>query len=399
MQPGNGFRANEGKELAVSMATDLTTRCSRTGAQALRHGLQLAADPLGAYRAVSLLLRGSLSLVGWLVGWLSAEFPPHVLTGNALSRAAPLCVGRVGTSWAAQRADRILAEALEGSFGSDYRDMVCHPIIDPSGCVRHGGLPPTTGHRRRYVTRTSNVAYGPGGRDHLLDIWRHPDLPDGGRAPVLVQVPGGAWTIADKRGQAYPLMSRMVELGWVCVPVNYRKSPRNVWPAHIVDVKRANDPRFQPGFERSDTTVQAAAPYYGVYDLTKVENMHEMMLPFLESFVMQIGYADHPEPFESASPVSHVHAGAPPFFVLHGENDSVIPRVQAQDFCVALRGAGAASVCYAELPNAHHAFDVVATVRSLLAADAVADFLGVAYGRYLRTQDGLSHGDSANPAG
>jgi hypothetical protein len=38
-------------------------------------------------------------------------------------------------------------------------------------------------------------------------------------------------------------------------------------------------------------------------------------------------------------------------------------------------------VSYAELANAHHAFDITPTVRSRLAADAVADFLGVVYGR------------------
>ena len=28
----------------------------------------------------------------------------------------------------------------------------------------------------------------------------------------------------------------------------------------------ANEPEYQPGFEDADTTVQAAVPYYGVYD-------------------------------------------------------------------------------------------------------------------------------------
>jgi acetyl esterase/lipase len=112
--------------------------------------------------------------------------------------------------------------------------------------------------------------------------------------------------------------------------------------------------------------------------------MHATMLPFLEHFVMQTRYADDPGLFAAASPISHAHRGAPPFFVLHGQNDSVIPSAQAQAFCAALRAAGAATVCYAELPNAHHAFDTVATVRSRLVADAVADFLGVVYGRYAR---------------
>jgi acetyl esterase/lipase len=248
-------------------------------------------------------------------------------------------------------------------------------------------------------------------------------MPKGCRAPVLVQIPGGGWAINGKRGQAYPLMGRMVELGWICVSIDYSKSPRKTWPAHIIDVKRAlawvreniadygGDPGFiavtggsagahlaslaaltadneslQPGFEDADTTVQAAAPYYGVYDLTDVEKMNELMLPFLEHFVMKTRYADDPALFESASPISHVHSDAPPFFVLHGENDSVIPSAQARAFCAALREAGAPTVCYAELANAHHAFDTVGTVRSRLAADAVADFFGVVYGQYVRSK-------------
>ena len=33
-------------------------------------------------------------------------------------------------------------------------------------------------------------------------------------------------------------------------------------------------------------------PYYGVYDFTDADNMHELMLPFLEQFVMRARYAD-----------------------------------------------------------------------------------------------------------
>ncbi len=418
----------------MSMAMEVTTRCSRAGARILQQGRHLAADAVGTYRTGALLLRGSPFALSWFAGWLSAEFSPQVLTGHALSRITPLPVGRVAAAWAAQRADQILTAALEESLGPRYRDRVCHPVGDQRGAVRRDGLWHSVGHRRRYAAQTSDIAYGPNGRDNLLDIWRHPDLVDGHRRPVLVQVPGGGWTINGKRGQAYPLMGRMVELGWICVSIDYRKSPRSAWPAHIVDVKRAiawvrdniadyggdpgfiaitggsagahlaalaaltaNDPRFQPGFEHADTTLQAAVPYYGVYDFTKAEHMHELMLPFLEHFVMQTRYADDPELFASASPISHAHSAAPPFFVLHGENDSLIPRTQARAFCATLREARASTVCYAELVNAHHAFDTVATVRSRLAADAVADFLGVIYGRHVHSEVGSSI-DRATPA-
>jgi acetyl esterase/lipase len=416
------------------MTVAIGARYSRASAEVLRHGLQLAVAPIDAYRAGSLLLRGSPWVVRFVAEWLSAEFPPHVVTGHALSGVTPLSVGRIATSWAAQRADHILTAALQESFGPEYREEACHPISDFPVCGRRGGLLQATGHRRRYAAQTSDIAYGPDRRDNLLDIWRHPDNEAGSRAPVVVQIPGGAWVVNGRRPQAYPLMGRLVEHGWICVSIDYSKSPGKAWPAHIIDVKRAlawvrdniadyggdpdfiavtggsagghlaslvaltaNDQRLQPGFEEADTTVQAAAPYYGVYDLTDVKKMHEMMLPFLEHFVMQARYADQPETFESASPISHVHGAAPPFFVLHGENDSVIPSVQAQAFCTALRDAGAPTVCYAELPNAHHAFDLFATVRSQLAADAVAHFFGLVYGRYLRSRSTVLHG-RATPA-
>jgi hypothetical protein len=54
-------------------------------------------------------------------------------------------------------------------------------------------------------------------------------------------------------------------------------------------------------------------------------------------------------------------------------------------------------VGYAELPHAHHAFDLFSTVRSRFAANAVADFLGVVYGRYARSQSAVSR-ERANPA-
>src|SRR5690242_13548367 len=104
----------------MSVAMNLTSRCSWAGAQALR----LAADARDTYRAGSLLLRGSPFAVSWFAGWLSAEFPPHVVTGHALSRVSRPAIGRVGTSWAAQRADQTLTAALEESFGAEFRDLV-----------------------------------------------------------------------------------------------------------------------------------------------------------------------------------------------------------------------------------------------------------------------------------
>jgi acetyl esterase/lipase len=364
-----------------------------------------------AYRTSVRVLRGSPMLAAMGAGWLASEFPSHVVTS------------RFARALGAQGADVVLDRALRETFGDDFAGRVRHPITPVDGDrIRSVGRRHVLRRYRRYTASTSDIPYGPAGPAHLLDIWRRPESPAGHRAPVLLQIPGGAWTMNDKRGQAYTQMARMVDHGWVCVAVNYRRSPRHSWPAHVIDVKRAlawvrhniadyggdpefialtggsagghlcalaaltaDEPQFQPGFEDADTTVHAAVPYYGVYDLTNVANMHGMMLPYLERVVFKSRFADDPALFRSASPICHVKRTAPPFFVLHGDRDPIVPPTQAHAFCTALRDAGAETVCHAEIPNAHHAFDTTTSVRSHLVADAVATFLGIAYGRHLRS--------------
>ena len=311
----------------------------------------------------------------------------------------------------------VLEAGLREQLGSDYAEELATLPTTPA----HRGprdLPlRTTVARRRFVEKSNIVSYGPHGRANLADIWRRRDLPPEGKAPVLVQVPGGAWVIGWRRPQAYPLMSHLVSRGWICVSLNYRVSPLHTWPDHIVDVKRAlawvkeniadyggdpnfvaitggsagghlsalaaltpNDPKFQPGFEEADTSVAAAVPLYGRYDWfsTDGEGRHEF-IGLLEKFVVKKKYATHREVYLDASPVRVVRADAPPFFVLHGNDDSLIPVVEAQGFVDELRAVSKAPVAYAELPNAQHAFDIFGSPRAHQSAEAVARFLSWVY--------------------
>jgi acetyl esterase/lipase len=389
---------------------------------------QVTARCTQAFQAGSLALRGSPHLARWLLGWLSAEFAPHILTGHALSVVPASPLDRIACALAVQRADKVLQAALDETFGAAFSSGVWHPLEPYTARQPHlRGVLPALQHRRRYAATTTDISYGTHGSNNFLDISRRPDLPAGNRAPVLIQVPGGAWSVNEKRGQGYPLMSRMVELGWICVSINYRRSPWNVWPSQIVDVKRAiawvreniaqygGDPDFiaitggsagghlaslaaltpddeslQPGFEDADTSVQAVAPYYGVYDLTTLDNMHPLMMPLLERVVMQKRMADHPELYHDASPINRVHRDAPPFFILHGENDAIVPMAQARGFHAALQDAGARTVAYAELPKAHHAFDAIATLRCQAASEAVAGFMGTIYGRHVAARSSMT---------
>ena len=62
-----------------------------------------------------------------------------------------------------------------------------------------------------------------------------------------------------------------------------------------------------------------------------------MLRLFLEPWVMKAFYADEPEKFEAASPIDQVDADAPPFFVLHGDRDTLAPVEDARLFVERLR--------------------------------------------------------------
>ena len=121
------------------------------------------------------------------------------------------------------------------------------------------------------------------------------------------------------------------------------------------------------------------------------------LLEMLERKVMKVSSAEHPEVFRRASPTLRVNAGAPPFFVLQGGNDTLVPVEVARQFVDALRRVAAAPVAYAELPLAQHAFDVLASLRCQATTAGVIAFLdavrdGTPTGPTGRSADGPAPG-------
>jgi acetyl esterase/lipase len=344
-------------------------------------------------------------------GWRS----PQGLAGLALTAASLRGLYRLHQE--AARSDEVLEAALRHGLGDRYRERIDEPFspLPDVPLTRRKVLLPAFGVRRRYIAER-NLAYGEHGRRNHLDVWRRTDLASDAGAPVLLQVHGGGWTVGQKEGQAHPLMAHLAERGWVCVTINYRLSPRASWPDHIVDVKRAiawtkatigqhgGDPSFlaitggsagghlaalaaltpgladfQPGFEDADTRVDVAVPFYGVYDFTDRDGASGRALgPFAARTLFRSTLDDDRERWEQASPLSHVGPQAPPMFVLHGTNDTVVPVGQARSFVGELRASSLQPVVYAELPRAQHAFDVFPSVRAHHTVHAVERFLAVA---------------------
>jgi len=141
----------------------------------------------------------------------------------------------------------------------------------------------------------------------------------------------------------------------------------------------AGDPTYQPGFEGADTHVDACVPIYGQYDMTVHKGGRNLRdrgeLQMFEKRIFKTRYAEQPEVFEAASPLYRLRPDAPPFFVIHGRNDTLIPVAEAREFVAALRAVSTSPVLYAELPYTQHAFDVLPSVRSANAVAAVVRFL------------------------
>jgi acetyl esterase/lipase len=379
----------------------------------------------------------------FVLGWHVSELPLVSLavetaaTGARLVRKGPrdrgsrLALASLAASAAgvalleqpAWRSSQVLEQALVNGLGPGYRkeiEAAGLPINTGTVPSRWALLPPPI--LRRSHLYAEGIVYGPAGPRNQLDIWRRQDLPAGGRAPVLVQVPGGGWVIGDTRGQAYPLMSHLVEAGWVCVPISYRLSPRATFPDHLIDVKRAlawvkeniaaygGDPRFvaitggsagghlsslaalsagakefQPGFEDADTGVQAAVPFYGVYDLRDWNGRGgpKANVRHVQRFVLKRSPEEDPELWREASPISWVGPHAPPMMLVHGTNDSLAPVEGARRMAAELSEKSRQAVVYAELPFAQHAFDVYASLRTRHTVLAVERFLNWARARQL----------------
>ena len=136
-----------------------------------------------------------------------------------------------------------------------------------------------------------------------------------------------------------------------------------------------NDPSYQPGFEDADTSVQAAVPFYGAYDLANVLDTKagdNRLDYFLSRTVFK---TKDRAVFEDATPLLHVSADAPPFFVIHGAHDSLVPVAEARELARRLRDVSKEPVVYAELPGAQHAFDVFHSIRSAHVIRGVERFL------------------------
>ena len=399
-----------------------------------------------------------LALASFFAGWLTTELAFHHLAWQAVATIVFVWAGALAmwpgwlalgitiVSWIglvrcygrALRAEAAVEDALAGTLGPDYVDRILPDVRErfaPGIDWKQIALPFPMRHPE--VERIRDIEYHRAGNLGLrLDVYRRRDRPTG--CPTLLQIHGGGWVLGSKNEQGIPLMLQLASRGWVCVSVDYRLAPLATFPEPLIDLKHAikwirthggeyganpdflvvtggsagghlcslvaltaNDPEYQPGFEDVDTSVRGCVAFYGVYDFTDRHGHYRNpgLAKLLQRHVMKAKLAASRDAFEKASPMSRVHADAPPFFVIHGDRDTLVPVAEARRFSETLRAVVRQPVVYAEIPGAQHAFEIFPSVRTTFVVHGVERFLAWLYSSYLQRSDASRTADPARAAG
>jgi len=238
-----------------------------------------------------------------------------------------------------------------------------------------------------------DLAYVENGHErHKLDLYLPAQAK--GPLPLLIWVHGGGWQNGSKDG-CPPLRAGYVERGYAVASLNYRLSGHAVFPAQIEDCKAAIrwlrahakefglDPQrfgvwgssagghlvallgtsgevkaFDVGAHLDQSSaVQAVCDYYGPTDFF--------------AFVTTKGYESHAaanapeakllggtveekrELATQANPITHLTADDPPFLIVHGDRDPVVPLNQSELLFEALKKSGV-SVHFHTIEGAAH---------------------------------------------
>jgi acetyl esterase/lipase len=380
--------------------------------------------------------------ISFFTGWLTTELALHHIAWQAVMtlvfiRAGALHAwpGRLGLfitfgSWIGlwrcyargREAEVVVEHALRAELGPDYREKILPGIqvqLAPAVDWRQILMPFPMRHPE--VERIRDITFARvAGINLKLDVYRPRTAQTA--CPTLLQIHGGGWVIGNKNQQGIPLMLQLAARGWVCVSANYRLSPHATFPDHLVDCKRAlqwirehgaeygadpkfvvvtggsagghlaalmaltaNEREYQPGFEDVDTSLRGCVAFYGVYDFTDRfgQQHHQGLAELLEKRVMKASLDEAREAYEKASPMSRVHPEAPPFFVIHGDQDTLVPVREAREFCALLRQHTRNPLVYAEIPGAQHAFEIFASLRTTFVIHGVERFLAYLYSQHV----------------
>lgn len=259
------------------------------------------------------------------------------------------------------------------------------------------------------IVATRDIEYASAGDISLkLDLYTPKEASDA-RRPLVVWIHGGAWRAGDKR--QCPAI-RLVNDGYVVASVNYRLTDQAIYPAQIEDCKaairwlRANAEKYQidpqrigawgssagghlvallgtagdvaelsdPAHGNADysSRVQAVCNFFGPTDLLQMDAHALDSAPFKhdapnspESLLIGGPIQEHPDKAAKANPITYVTADDPPFLIVHGDQDPLVPMHQSQLLAEALAKAGVSHKLHI-VEGAGHGFGRNQTVNEMV---------------------------------
>jgi acetyl esterase/lipase len=373
--------------------------------------------------------RRSLLLVlgSWLAAWAVVELAVHLLIAGTLFAVLLVAGGAldhpqgwIGLAlWLAAVAATVphASGALRTKLDIDGRPEDLDLSSDAPRFPRLFILLPLLSPWRAGVRHERGRVFAKvDGRRLRLDIFR-PKRTPARPLPAVINVHGGGWVMGSRHEQGLPLLNHLAANGWIGFNIDYRLSPQATLPEHVEDVKRAigwvrehaselgvdpdfialtggsagghltalaaltaDDKTLQPGFESADTHVQAAVPFYGLYDLLDTAGHHLRAAKQLFEWIIVKARPDRePDRYRQVSPLYRINEDAPPFLVVHGSADTLIPVAESRTFVERLRAVSRQPVLYAEMKGAQHAFDIVASWRTAPMIEAIERFLATTY--------------------
>lgn len=226
--------------------------------------------------------------------------------------------------------------------------------------------------------RYNNVPFShPGGPDLRFDA----SIPDGaGPFPAAIVVHGGGWVRGDRRTDVAPLFKPLEDAGiaWFSIdyrlqadPLRFGVAVNNVEAAVRFVKDHAQEYRVDP--ERialigesagghlaalaalnGRITVKAVVALYAPTDLVALLKDSDLIPnqirdqvrgTALEGLLMAR--------MSQLSPIEKVHAGMPPFLLIHGTSDAIVPFDQSKAMCEKIKSVGADCQLFA-VPRGGH---------------------------------------------
>lgn len=253
-----------------------------------------------------------------------------------------------------------------------------------------------------------DIVYGTGGgRPLKVDILRPKSLPEN-PMPVIVWVHGGGWRGGNKEGGIGRLIP-FARNGYFCATIEYRLSGEATFPAQIEDCKcairflraKAQEYHIDPnrigvwgssagghlvtllgttggikelegegGWQNFSSNVQAVCDWFGPTDFLRMNDLPSRIdhdaPDSPESLLIGGPIQENKEKVERANPITYVTPDDPPFLIMHGDQDLLVPFNQSELLYDALRKAGV-EVTLVKVKGAGHGFGgrkVIALVKA-----------------------------------